>query len=75
MISRGSILIVDDGVDSRKSLGMILKPLFKVYTVENGQEAINFLSQKKVDLVTSLVEIAGLAKQDKETGLPWLHRR
>jgi len=52
MISEGSILIVDDEVGPRESLRMILKPIYEVHSAENGQEAINFISQKKVDLVT-----------------------
>lgn len=52
MISKGSILIVDDEVGPRESLRMILKPIYEVHSAENGQEAINFISQKKVDLVT-----------------------
>jgi len=52
MISKGSILIVDDEFGSRESLRMILQPIYDVHTAENGQQAIDFLSQKKVDLVT-----------------------
>jgi DNA-binding NtrC family response regulator len=52
MISKESILIVDDEVGPRESLRMILKPIYEVHSAENGQEAINFISQKKVDLVT-----------------------
>lgn len=52
MISKESILIVDDEVGPRESLRMILKPIYEVHSAENGQEAINFISQNKVDLVT-----------------------
>ena len=52
MISEGSILIVDDEVGPRESLRMILKPIYEVHSAENGQQAINFISQRKVDLVT-----------------------
>ena len=61
MISNGSILIVDDETGPRESLRMILKPIYDVHTVENGQEAINLISQKKVDLVTLDLRMPGLS--------------
>jgi DNA-binding NtrC family response regulator len=61
MISKGSILIVDDEAGPRESLRMILKPMYEVHTAENGQEAINFISQKKVDLVTLDLKMPGLS--------------
>ena len=59
MISKGSILIVDDELGPRESLRMILKPIYDVHTVQNGQEALNFISQKKVDLVTLDLKMPG----------------
>ncbi len=64
MEPQGSILIVDDEAGPRESLRMILKPMYEVYTVENGQEAINFISQKKVDLVTLDLSMPGLSGID-----------
>jgi len=64
MISKGSILIVDDDVDSRKSLCMILSPSYDVHTAKNGQEAIDFLSQKQVDLITLELLMPGLSGID-----------
>ena len=64
MISKGSILIVDDEAGPRESLRMILKPMYEVHTAENGQEAINFISQKKVDLVTLDLRMPGLSGID-----------
>ena len=61
MISKGTILIVDDEVGPRESLRMILKPMYEVHTAENGQEAITFISQKKVDLVTLDLKMPGLS--------------
>ena len=61
MISKGSILIVDDEAGPRESLSMILKPIYEVHTAENGQEAINFISQRKVDLVTLDLKMPGLS--------------
>ena len=59
MISKGSILIVDDELGPRESLRVILKPIYEVHTAENGQEALNFISQKKVDLVTLDLKMPG----------------
>ena len=64
MNSKGSILIVDDEVGPRESLRMILKPMYDIHTAENGQEAINFLSQKAVGLVTLDLKMPGLSGID-----------
>ncbi len=60
MISKGSILIVDDEAGPRESLRMILKPVYEVHAAENGQEAIKFISQNKVDVVTLDLNMPGL---------------
>ncbi len=64
MDSKGSILIVDDEVGPRESLRMILKPMYDVHTAENGEEAVNFITQKKVDLVTLDLKMPGLSGID-----------
>ncbi len=64
MDSKGSILIVDDEVGPRESLRMILKPIYEVHTAENGQEALNFIFQKKADLVTLDLRMPGLSGID-----------
>jgi len=64
MISEESILIVDDESGPRESLRIILKPMYDVYTAKNGQEAINFFSQNKVDLVTLDLKMPGLSGID-----------
>jgi DNA-binding NtrC family response regulator len=61
MIPRGSILIVDDEFGPRESLRMIFQPFYEVFTVENGPEAIQFLSQNQVDLVTLDLNMPGLS--------------
>jgi DNA-binding NtrC family response regulator len=61
MIPRGSILIVDDEFGPRESLRMIFQSFYEVFTVENGQEAIQFLSKNKVDLVTLDLNMPGLS--------------
>ncbi len=64
MNSKGSILIVDDEVGPRESLRMILKPIYDIHTVENGQEALNFISKEKVDLITLDLNMPGLSGID-----------
>ena len=64
MIPRGSILIVDDEFGPRESLRMIFQPFYEVFTAESGQEAIHFLSQNKVDLVTLDLNMPGLSGFD-----------
>lgn len=61
MISKGSVLIVDDESGPRESLRMILKSIYDVHTVENGKDALNFISQEKVDLVTLDLNMPGLS--------------
>ena len=61
MIPRGSILIVDDEFGPRESLRMIFQSFYEVFTVESGQEAIHFLSENKVDLVTLDLNMPGLS--------------
>ena len=61
MVSKGSILIVDDETGARESLRMILKPIYEVHTAENGRKAIDFISQNEVDLVTLDLNMPGLS--------------
>ena len=61
MVSKGSVLIVDDESGPRESLRMILKSIYEVHTAKNGEEALNFISQKKVDLVTLDLNMPGLS--------------
>ncbi len=64
MAARGSILIVDDELGPRESLRMILDPIYDVHTVDNGQEALNFICREKVDLVTLDLKMPGLTGVD-----------
>ncbi len=61
MAGKGSVLVVDDEFGPRESLRMILAPLYDVHTVENGQEALNFICREKVDLVTLDLKMPGLS--------------
>ena len=64
MIPKGSVLVVDDEFGPRESLRMILKPIYDVHTAENGQEALNFICQENVDLVTLDLKMPGLSGID-----------
>jgi DNA-binding NtrC family response regulator len=64
MAARGSILIVDDELGPRESLRMILEPIYDVHTVDNGQEALDFICREKVDLVTLDLKMPGLTGVD-----------
>lgn len=60
MAEKGSILVVDDEIGPRESLRMILKPIYDVYTAANGQEALSYLSNRKIDLVTLDLKMPGI---------------
>ena len=47
-----NILIVDDEVGPRESLGMILKSSFNVFTSEDGKQALQTIKDRTVDIVT-----------------------
>jgi response regulator RpfG family c-di-GMP phosphodiesterase len=64
MIPKGTVLIVDDEFGPRESLRMILKPIYDVHAVENGQEALNFICREPVDLVTLDLKMPGLSGID-----------
>ncbi len=64
MIPKGSVLVVDDEFGPRESLRMILKPIYDVHTAENGQEALNFICQENIDLVTLDLKMPGLSGID-----------
>ena len=61
MSPQGSVLVVDDELGPRESLRMILRPLYEVKTASNGQEAIQFLQQGKIDLITLDLKMPGLS--------------
>jgi putative two-component system response regulator len=61
MVSRGSVLVVDDEFGPRESLRMILKPICDVHAVENGQEALHFIGRERVDVVTLDLKMPGLS--------------
>jgi len=64
MEPKGSVLVVDDEFGPRESLRMILKPIYEVHTVDNGQDALDFVCRQKVDLVTLDLKMPGLSGID-----------
>ena len=64
MAQKGSVLVVDDEMGPRESLRMILRPLYEVKTASNGQEAIQFLQQGEIDLITLDLKMPGLSGLD-----------
>jgi putative two-component system response regulator len=60
MVSKRTILIVDDEVGPRESLKMFLKPFYKVETAEDGTKALEIIEQKEIDLVTLDLKMPGL---------------
>ncbi len=73
MENQGSILVVDDEVGPRESLRMILKPIYDVYTATNGQEALQFISREKIDLVTLDLKMPGISGIDVLREIKKLH--
>ena len=60
MVSKRTILIVDDEVGPRESLKMVLKPFYKIETAEDGTKALQIIEQKEIDLVTLDLKMPGL---------------
>ena len=73
MGNQGTILVVDDEIGPRESLRMILKPLYEVYTATNGQEALQFISREKIDLVTLDLKMPGISGIDVLKEIKKLH--
>jgi len=57
---RATVLVVDDELGSRESLRFTLKPSFDVYTSEDGEQALRFIQQKPVDIVTLDLRMPGI---------------
>lgn len=75
MEQQGTILIVEDELGPRESLRMILKPIYRVHTATNGQEALEFIrnTHERVDLVTLDLKMPGIPGIDvlKEIKKDW----
>lgn len=61
MAQKGTILIVDDEVGPRESLRMILKPIYEIHTAVDGEEALQFIRNENIDLVTLDLRMPGLS--------------
>ncbi len=64
MAQQGSVLVVDDELGPRESLRMILRPLYEVKTAATGQEALQYIQQEKVDLITLDLKMPGISGMD-----------
>jgi DNA-binding NtrC family response regulator len=64
MTSKETMLVVDDEAGPRESLRMILKPLYDVHTASNGQEALQLIQSKDIDVVTLDLNMPGLSGID-----------
>ena len=60
MMEKANILIVDDELGPRESLRMILKPVYNVYTAEDGHKALDIIRQQPIDLITLDLRMEGL---------------
>ena len=52
MKPKKSVLIVDDEASVREALRQILKPYYEVHTAADGEEALQCVRRKSIDLVT-----------------------
>jgi DNA-binding NtrC family response regulator len=59
MPSKETVLVVDDEAGPRESLRMILKPLYEVHTASGGQEALDLIQNKDIDVVTLDLNMPG----------------
>jgi len=64
MVQQGSVLVVDDELGPRESLRMILRPLYEVKTASTGQEALQYIQQEKIDLITLDLKMPGISGMD-----------
>jgi DNA-binding NtrC family response regulator len=58
--SRASLLVVDDERGPREALRLIFERTYDVTTVESGEQAIEFLRRRHVDLVTLDLKMPGM---------------
>ncbi len=54
-----TILVVEDELGPRESLNMILRPYYKVESVDDGVKSIALLQRQKIDLVTLDIKMPG----------------
>lgn len=64
MSKNGTILVVDDEVGPRECLRMILNPLYEVHTAADSGEALRYIRDNRVDLVTLDLKMPGLSGID-----------
>lgn len=49
--NKGVVLVVDDSEDIRMLMGLILRTTYDVVEAQNGQEALNLLESRDVDVI------------------------
>jgi len=52
MKPKSTVLIVDDEFGVRESLRMLLKSHYEIFTAQDGEEALEVLKERKIDLIT-----------------------
>lgn len=60
MDRKAHVLVVEDNPEMREFINDILSPYFVTYNAGNGQEALEVLNTREVDLITSDVMMPGL---------------
>ena len=61
---RGTVLVVDDERGPREALRLILQRDYDVVLAESGEQALEFLKNESVDVVTLDLKMPGLAGQN-----------
>lgn len=56
---KAAILIVEDERGPREVLEMVLRPFFRIYSAETGQEVLNLLERERIDIVTLDMHLPG----------------
>lgn len=74
MSKRATVLIVEDQLGPRKSLEMILAPFFEISSVDKGDDALKYLQEKRVDLVTLDLRLPDTSGMDLLRQIKRLHR-
>lgn len=64
MLAKTTILVVDDEAGPRESLRMILSPAHKLICAASGDEALDVLASRDVDLVTIDLKMPGMKGEE-----------
>ncbi len=64
MSNKATLLVVDDTVDSRQFLTMLLEDIYAIDEAESGEEALQKIANKEPDLVLLDVQMPGMSGYD-----------